>query len=388
VPEADPKSKLIGKQKAQDLFRDAKGTFYQVTGKELGSVGKVDSPLFNAWRVAISGHDLRCAAMAVKLWALEVKRSDVQLSATPIETFLSNAEGYLDAADQELACQIEEQKNILLTKKQVIQRAHDGSDPIDYESIDYEFAIYVYTILCFSSEGMNSGKIHDVLTLGLCPSDEMTMHLLLKLYRAGILIFSPETDSAAISSVEPDGSFRFLPGAIKWEFAFDVHGKSMASIFEAVEITLLDTPLTDVLDTVHNLWTSVAIADGISYLERKMSEYRISGFERNDKVEKCMTHALKNFSIPQVRSLLNSVAKNTLATIQTDGFRQRGINMVPGGVIAMTDRAVASKWNVYPYCYKWAEEAPIITVLFDKVLRTGADGFRVTSGNSLLKMAV
>jgi hypothetical protein len=100
-------------------------------------------------------------------------------------------------------------------------------------------------------------------------------------------------------------------------------------------------------------------------------------------------HALEHFSIPKVRREITNVVKNAAALSRhRDYVKRHALNTIPGTLINYVDRAVSEGWQVSPILHNWQNEEPILlTVLFNRVLRTGLPGFKTLS-NSLLKASV
>lgn len=65
------------------------------------------------------------------------------------------------------------------------------------------------------------------------------------------------------------------------------------------------------------------------------------------------------------------------------GYGQHPVTAIPSLIIGNVDRAQSSDWNIHPVLSRWDGEPLLTRVFFDRVLRTGLQGFRETSGKNL-----
>jgi hypothetical protein len=243
-----------------------------------------------------------------------------------------------------------------------------------------------YGIMQHSHSAVSTGRVGNPYELALCPSNSLLSKLLARLRTSGILLFGSDTAIEAIDSSSEEGKgISYYPLKVNWQLAQPTSGESFPSLFRKIG-AVIDARDEDpeYVDAASELWWMLGMDDAIRYLDRELSRYRIWDFSAGEKMNEALFHALSRFSIPKLRYLLYRIAKNTAAlSTRQDFTRRHALNTIPGSLIRDCDRALADNWSIKPYCMKWdEEEAPLITRLFDRVLGTGIEGFRSTTGTT------
>jgi hypothetical protein len=121
------------------------------------------------------------------------------------------------------------------------------------------------------------------------------------------------------------------------------------------------------------------------YLQEQVHEFRLPDYKFGPKTEEAIKHALETYSIPLVPRCILSVVKNAAAlSVNRSYDRYRAKNTIPGSLISFVDRALSNNWEVFPRLRNWTEDEPILlTMLFDRVLKTGGSGFKSLHGSAL-----
>jgi hypothetical protein len=257
----------------------------------------------------------------------------------------------------------------------------------DYDSISYLDAILAYAVMLYSDSAVTNGLVGNPAQLALC-GDSLLSKLLDRLFDAGILTMSADTPHDAIQPSEGGNTeqFSYYPLKVKWQFAQSESGESFSEIFRQLGFTV-DTRAEhpEYIEAFSELWWMLALDSSVQYLREELDKYYgLSDFTVGEKMNEALAYALSRFSIPKLRYLLYRIAKNTAALSSRRDFNRRhALNTIPGSLIRDCDRALADHWDVKPFCFKWdQEEARLITILFDRVLTTGIEGFKVTTGTT------
>ena len=147
---------------------------------------------------------------------------------------------------------------------------------------------------------------------------------------------------------------------------------------------------SDYGSSVVELWRLVAYDDALRHLLNEVNVYRLPDVRVGPKTDQAIWHALEHLSIPQVRREITNVVKNAAALSQRRDFVSRhALNTIPGSLISYVDRARSEGWQITPKLRDWQNEEPVLlTVLFNRVLRTGLSGFKTLSNSILTTMFV
>ncbi len=273
----------------------------------------------------------------------------------------------------------------------LVQAIANENAVFDYDMISYFDAVLAHGVMLSSQSAIENGLVGNSFDLTLCPSNALLSNVLARLYDHGILVFRSDTSPEAIDPESRDETrFSYYPLKVNWQFATAKDNNSFSKIFNQIGSIIdqrADHP--EYFETVSELWWMLGRDDALRYLDQELNSYRLSGFEAGEKTKEAISYALNRFSIPQLRYLLWRVAKNAAAlSVRHDFTKRHALNTIPGSLIRDCDRAIADHWTIKPYCMKWdEEEAPLITILFDRVLETGIAGFRSMTGAVLEEMS-
>lgn len=273
----------------------------------------------------------------------------------------------------------------------IFQRLREEVRDFDYTTIGYLDAIVAYAIMLASETAISNGRVGDPHHLMICPSDSLLADLLGRLRNHRILVFANDTPITAISPESVlGGRVSYFPLMVSWQFAPPTGGNSFADVFREIgHVVEMRTEHPEFLDSVSELWWMLSEDEAIRYLREQLSTYQLTDLQVGDKLSEAITYALSRFSIPKLRYLLQRVAKNAAAFSTRTGItRRHALNIIPGNIIRDCDRALADSWSIKPYCLKWdQEEAQLTTLLFDRILGTGIEGFRSMTGEAVNQMA-
>lgn len=266
--------------------------------------------------------------------------------------------------------------------QQAIWLRNTSIDPgINYRDLDYSDIIRAFAIFASSeSDGEGNLRFTDVPPFSTKPA--ALKETAKSLYRQEVLLIGKGTPVNAFVPGDSVDNFSYYPDRVVWRFA---------TLDESANSSIIGRELSDFLDnapsdfdrwnSVAEIWWEVAYAEALRYLNEQLEKYGLQANE-GDALKEAINHALDNFSIPALRNLLWKLAKDVGAYSAERGIvKPRAINAIPGKLIRMVDRYVANAWDVVPYVLRWDdEECLLITILFDRVLKTGVAGFKTLTG--------
>ena len=278
----------------------------------------------------------------------------------------------------------EERAKVLASKKRAFLASLVArATTIDYASISYADAVAVYSIMLASDRACESGRLEgDALKLYF--SGAMNDSFVEDLFTKGILAVCDDSPLECIEVFER-GIWRYEPSRINWRMAEDSRGLPFSDVFELVG-KLIDQREAHVqFDAfVPDFWWDIAVDDALHYLVNEVRKFRFPEYQCGQKTEKAVRYALEFYSVPQVRNLIRrSVGYAAQLSVTRNRYIQQPLSAIPGRIIGNVDQAQSSDWDIYPVLSRWEEEALLVRVLFDRVLRTGLHGFRATSGAAL-----
>lgn len=259
----------------------------------------------------------------------------------------------------------------------------------DYSDITYFDAVIVFALLTSSESAIRTGSIGNPYSLFVTPTNSLLGKLLARLHSRGILYFGHDTMLDAIDPSTPEhGPVSYYPLNIRWQLAPSRNGESFAKVFRTVGAVVDQRDeCSDFKGAVAELWHLLAVDAATYSLSQELEKYRFFDVPTGEKTVEAFLYALKHFSIPQLRNFLYRIARDTAALSRRPEFHVRhALNTIPGNIIRITQRAVTEKWTVNPFCLKWdQEEAPLLTLFFDRVLGTGMVGFKSTTSAAFLE---
>lgn len=278
----------------------------------------------------------------------------------------------------------EERVKVLLWKRRaflasLIARAV----PIDYASISYADAVAVYSAMLASDRACESGRLERE-AFRLCPSDAMNESLVLDLFSKGILAVCDDSPLDSIEILER-GIWRHEPSRINWRLADDSRGSLFSEVFQFLGELIDEREGNAQFEAfVQDFWWRIATDDALHFLNDEVRKFRFPEYHCGQKTEKAVRYALGFYSIPQVRNLIRRVVGYAAQlSVSRNHYGQHPFTAIPGLIISNVDRAQSSDWNIYPVLSRWEDEPLLTRVFFDRVLRTGLQGFRETSGANL-----
>jgi hypothetical protein len=284
-----------------------------------------------------------------------------------------------------------EQRRVEQERRSAIWLRETSFDrPFDYQKLEYLDACYAFIILTTSMFDEKTGEIRLPDADSFSPDSRELQRVVISLYQQGVLLVGKKTSPEAFIPSEDSRSYEYYPARISWRFALPkVSGTHTSLLGELSRIVDRRDDTDDYSKAVSRLWWDIAQAEGIRYLSEQLDQYNLS-IDESELLREAIRYTLMHFSIPQLRNLIWRLAKDTtLYATKREIHPRRAINAVPGNLMRMCDRVIANAQPVRPYVLKWDEqECSLTTTLFDRLLRTGADGFRTLNGESLKALQV
>lgn len=255
--------------------------------------------------------------------------------------------------------------------------------PFDYATMGYADAVAVYAIMLASDRACEAGYL-EADALKLFPSEAMNQSLLMDLFQKGILAVRDDSTLDCIDLLEA-GVWRYEISQMRWRLAMDARGLPFPEVFELVG-ALIDQRKghAQFEEFVRDFWWRIAMDDAMQFLTRENQRFRFPEYRYGPKTHKAVRYALESYSISQVRNLIKrSVGYAAQLSVSRDFHGGAPLATVPALIIGNVDRALSSNWTIFSVLPAWQEEPLLVRVLFDRVLRTGVQGFREMCGARL-----
>jgi len=278
----------------------------------------------------------------------------------------------------------EERAKVLLWKKRAFLASLVArTTPIDYASISYADAVVVYSIMLASNLACESGRLEGS-AFRLCPSDAMNESLATELFAKGILAVGDDSSLDCIEVLER-GIWEYKVSRISWSLTNDSRGLPFSEVFQLVSEVIDRRKSHSQFETfVRAFWWKIAVDDALYFLITEIRKFRFPEYQCGQKTERAVRYALKFYSIPQVRNLIRqAVGYAAQLSVSRHHYGQHPFIAIPGLIIGKVDRAQSSDWSIFPVLSRWEDEPLLTRVFFDRVLRTGLQGFRETCGKDL-----
>jgi len=272
---------------------------------------------------------------------------------------------------------------VLCKKKTFLASLIARTTPIDYASISYADAVVVYSIMLASNLACESGRLEGN-AFRLCPSDAMNESLVTQLFTKGVLAVRDDSPLDCIEVLER-GIWKYEVSRINWRLAEDSRALPFSEVFQLVGEVIDQRKGHAQFDAfVRDFWWKIAVDDALYFLITEIRKFRFPEYQCGQKTEKAVRYALGFYSMPQVRNLIRqAVGYAAQLSVSRNHYGQHPFIAIPGLIIAKVDRAQSLNWNIYPVLSRWEDEPLLTRVFFDRVLRTGQQGFRETSGENL-----
>ena len=278
----------------------------------------------------------------------------------------------------------EERAKVLYWKKKAFMASLTSRTvPIDYTSISYADAVVVYSVMLASNLACESGRL-EANSFRLCPSDAMNESLVTELFTKGILAVCDDSPLDCIEILE-GGVWKYEVSRINWRLAEDSRGLPFSEVFQLVGEVIDQRKGHAQFDAfVLAFWWEMAVHDGLNFLINEIRKYRFPEYQCGQKTESAVRYALEFYSMPQVRNLIRRVVGYAAQlSVSRTHYGHHPFTAIPGLIISNVDRAQSSNWNIYPVLSRWEHEPLLTRVFFDRVVRTGLQGFCETSGQDL-----
>jgi hypothetical protein len=265
-----------------------------------------------------------------------------------------------------------------------------NQEPYDYRATPYYEAIIACSVMIQSESACENGDVGRINQLGLCASDNLARRLAAQLHAQRIFRFGQLTAIEALADSSKDGlDYQYWALMVNWRLAPSVDQNSFGNVLRQLNAVIENGRGTDeFMEAVRQVWWETSRDAIEQHLRSQLRQYGMPEFSVGEKFKESFDYLLERFSVPKARYIIYRVAKNAAAlSTRVDFNRPRAINTIPGAIIRDCDRAIADNWNINGYTYKWDTEEPqLFTFIFDRLLRTGIAGFRITSGVFLEQM--
>lgn len=341
-----------------------------------------DSALLQKVREAATAFDLstRCTSASHDVPRALSCRGEFRTA--PAKDFLCE-ECWEQLREQRIHEEEERAKVLLWKKKAFLASLVARTTPFDYASISYADAVVVYSIMLASNLACESGRLEGN-AFRLCPSDTWNESLVTDLFTKGILAVCDDSPLDCIEVLER-GIWKYEVSKINWRLAEDSRGLPFSEVFQLVGEVIDQRNGHAQFDAfVRAFWWEIAVDDALYFLITEIRKFRFPEYQCGQKTEKAVRYALGLYSIPQVRNLIRqAVGYAAQLSVSRNHYGQHPFTAIPGLIIGKVDRARSSNWNIYPVLSRWEDEPLLTRVFFDRVLRTGLQGFRETSGENL-----
>jgi hypothetical protein len=277
----------------------------------------------------------------------------------------------------------EQAKALLLKKKTFLNSLIARTTAVDYTSIAYADAVVLYAIMLASNRACESGGLERE-AFRLCPSDAMNESLTEDLFTKGILVVCDDSPLDCIEVFER-GLWKYQASRINWRLAEDSRGLPFAEVFQLVGGVIDRREVHAQFDDfVSDFWWKITVDDALNFLITEIRKFRFPEYQCGQKTEKAVRYALEFYSIPQARNLIRrAVGYAAQLSMSRSHYGHHPFTAIPGLIISNVDRAQSSDWIINPVLSRWEDEPLLMRVFFDRVLRTGLQGFRETSGKNL-----
>ena len=278
----------------------------------------------------------------------------------------------------------EERAKVLQWKKRAFLASLIArTTPIDYASISYADAVVVYSFMLASNLACESGRLEGN-AFRLCPSDGMNESLVTEFFTRGILAVCDDSPLDCIEVLER-GIWKYEISRINWRLAEDSRGLPFSEVFQLVGGVIDHRKGHPEFDAfVRDFWWKIAVDDSVNFLITEIRKFRFPEYQYGQKAERAVRYALEVYSMPQVRNLIRrAVGYAAQLSVSRNHYGHHPFTAIPGLIISNVDRAQSSNWNINPVFSRWEDEPLLTRVFFDRVLRTGLQGFGETSGEDL-----
>jgi hypothetical protein len=255
--------------------------------------------------------------------------------------------------------------------------------PFDYATIGYADAVAVYSMMLASERACESGRV-EAEAFRLFPSEAMNRSQLMDLFQKGILEVCDDSPLDCIDVLD-NGVFSYEVSRINWRFAGDARGLPYPEVFELVGAVIDQREAHAQFDEfVRDFWWRIAEDDALHFLATEARRFKFSEYRYGPKMHKAVRYALESYSIPQIRNLIRrSVGYAAQLSVARNYHGGPALAAVPALLISNVDRALSLNWTIYCVLPAWEQEPLLVRVFFDRVLRTGVQGFREMCGARL-----
>lgn len=249
---------------------------------------------------------------------------------------------------------------------------------IDIKDFTFEQAIYLLSLIRFAgSEDLTFINPHDKIIQLLSPTIEFDGEILDSLYHDNLICIHPNSRPESVV-IENNKFTRFYPFKVHWILPIPDNGPSVAKFVENLENAIKsDTWQETWREEADMLHRKVSFHECIQYMRVVLEDH---GFDLKigDKTKLVITNLLNNYSVAQAYNFIWRAAKDAAAFyVRENTTKSHAVNIVPGSIQRMSERAIAEGWEIRPYNRDFRAPQSIISeVLFNTALRLGERGFK------------
>lgn len=257
-------------------------------------------------------------------------------------------------------------------KKNLIFQCYSNKHKIEFNSLSFQNKIYL-SALCRLLLEEDTETItpysQKQLIQPLAPRMDMVGKIYDSLLKEKAIVVSPYSSVDAFAEENFPNSF--YPYEV--EYRLNILNSDITTMLHA---NYYDKENEHEQIVAYGLWKRIAVEDCISYLTYRLDELRFP-FSPGEKTYKTFEEILESFSISQVYYFIYSAVKSAATYYQKGNIsRQHAANTTINSCQRLAERALNENWNVDHYSrIKELPQSELATVLFNKILRIGNDGF-------------
>lgn len=250
-----------------------------------------------------------------------------------------------------------------------------GMDVADFSLAD---AVYLLGLVrAGASEDLTYILPHHAFNEQLSPTPELDRQILDHLYRRSRICIHPGSKPDTVV-IENDKFASFFPMQVHWIIPTSAEGPSTAKFLEDLEAAVRSEAWPQSWeDEAPRLQRTIALHECLQYLSVVLEAHEFD-FNPGDKTRLVIESALQSFSVGQVFSFIWRAAKDAAAFyIREATSRTHAVNIVPGAIQRMSERALSEGWQVKPFRRDFrAPESKVSQVLLTVALGLPEDGLQ------------
>lgn len=271
-----------------------------------------------------------------------------------------------------------EEKNLKI--RDHLRRLESISPPIGEDKLTNTDAILLLSLLLASDRtksGNNEvGIFRQAAMIAASTSTEIQIYA--RLFRNGAIYPYAGNDLNEFQ-LDEEGKLAFDFRRIEWSLCSSLQGIPYITLREKLEERVAQSRRDP--EALMTLWEYVSVAECESCLLERADHYHFFNYMIGERTVAAFNHALENFPIPKVWSMIHSSTQYAAAKKQSREINGRHAqNLVPGSIIGYADRAIKDNWTVYSRGRSnWLDESILTSLFFNRILTDYPDAFRTAT---------